>query len=301
MNDLATIQLKDGRTLAYAERGMPDGVPLFHFHGSSSCRLEPQGADLSVPDRAGVRLISVDRPGCGESTRKRGRRVLDWAADVAQLADELGIERFGVSGWSAGGPHALACAFAMPERVLGVAVLSGCAPLKDAPGGRGALAPTERFLVSLSRWSPPLATGYWRIARRMARRNPNRLLAEMSKGVLCAPPDRAILASPIAAQMLENFLAAVRNGVGGIVDDFRAVSGDWGFAPEQIESPVRWLHGELDQTVPLTHGRWTADHIPNAELIVAPGEGHLLSAEQVVALWSGITKGRTTPALASPQ
>src|ERR1019366_4738676 len=52
------------------------------------------------------------------------------AADVSSIADALGIDRFAVMGYSGGGPHALACAALLPERVLGVVCVAGLAPFR---------------------------------------------------------------------------------------------------------------------------------------------------------------------------
>jgi pimeloyl-ACP methyl ester carboxylesterase len=289
--DLATIRLKDGRTLAYAECGRPDGAPLFYFHGVTGCRLErPAGIGPDVAERVGIRLLAVDRPGCGESTRQKGRRVLDWAADVGELADALRLNRFAVAGWSAGGPHALACAYAMPSRVVAVAVMGGTAPREAYRDGLGSLAPGIRRVARMSRWAPPLASAYLRLVRRVASRDPDRWREELARTVLRAAPDRALVAGPLGAELVDIFLAATCHGVAGGVDDYRAITGDWGFQPERIDVPVRWLHGELDESAPVTWAQWTAERMPSAEFIIASGEGHLHSDERVLTLWKWVAQ-----------
>jgi pimeloyl-ACP methyl ester carboxylesterase len=285
---VARLRLRDGRQLSYIERGAPDGFPVFHFHGAASCMLEaPGGTDASASARAGVRLIAFDRPGYGGSARRGGRRVVDCASDVEQLADALGIARFAVSGWSMGGPHALACAVALPDRVCAVAVMSGAAP-RQAPGGVRALAPFETVMMPLSRWMPPVAAGALLLSRRSARRHPDRWLKSLTTSAITAAPDRALLTGVLAPAAVDNYNAAVAHGVFGIVDDYRAVMRDWGFALDQVESEVLWLHGELDATIPLAHARWTTQHLPHAELLVAAGAGHLLPGESVEVLWRAL-------------
>jgi pimeloyl-ACP methyl ester carboxylesterase len=88
-------RLADGRVLGYAEWGDPQGAPVFYFHGTPASRLDPV-CFPDAPAQAGVRLISVDRPGMGLSSFQRGRQIADWPDDVAALADALGIDRFGV-------------------------------------------------------------------------------------------------------------------------------------------------------------------------------------------------------------
>ena len=109
-----TLRLESGRSLGYAEWGDASGFPLVHFHGSSSSRLEHP---VQPEVLEGVRLVTIDRPGHGLSEFQPERTLLDWPRDVAALTDHLGIERFAVSGWSAGGPYALACAYRMPEQL----------------------------------------------------------------------------------------------------------------------------------------------------------------------------------------
>jgi pimeloyl-ACP methyl ester carboxylesterase len=120
------------RTLTIHEDGAPDGPAILHHHGTP---LAGRPMDLWVEDarERGVRLVCCDRPGYGGSTPAPGRTVGDAAADAAAIMDELGVERFVTWGISGGGPHALACAALLPDRVAAVASLAGIAPF-DAPG-----------------------------------------------------------------------------------------------------------------------------------------------------------------------
>jgi pimeloyl-ACP methyl ester carboxylesterase len=122
----------DGRALCFAEYGDPAGRPVFFMHGGPGCRL------LSTTQRRlgyeelmaelGVRLVRHDRPGFGRSDRHRGRRMTDTAADVATIADVLGLGQFAVVGGSGGTGHALATAATLAERVSRVAVTAPAAP-----------------------------------------------------------------------------------------------------------------------------------------------------------------------------
>src|SRR5579863_97564 len=121
----------DGRRLAVDSWGATDGKPIFLLHGTPGSRNGPKPR-ASVLYRLGVRLISYDRPGYGGSERQKGRKVADAAWDVLAIADSLGIKKFGVVGRSGGGPHALACAALLGDRVTAVAALVSAAP-PDAP------------------------------------------------------------------------------------------------------------------------------------------------------------------------
>jgi len=123
------MTLSDGRDLGWLELGVPDGWPIFGFHGTPGSRLQLAINEAAVR-RAGVRLIAPDRPGYGMSTYQPGRRLIDWPSDVVELADHLAVDRFSVMGVSGGGPHALACASVLKERVVVAGIVSGADPCR---------------------------------------------------------------------------------------------------------------------------------------------------------------------------
>lgn len=122
-----TFQLPDGRNLGFAEYGAPDGYPVFLFHGTPGSRLWFEDDDPTAHELS-LRLIAVDRPGYGLSDSKKGRKILDFPADVAALADHLGLDKFSVIGTSGGSVYAAACGYAFPERVQKVVMVSAVAP-----------------------------------------------------------------------------------------------------------------------------------------------------------------------------
>ncbi len=131
------------------------------FHGGNDSRLAGELLDAAA-HRTGVRLICPDRPGFGRSTIQPGRPFLDWPRDVEQLADHLGLDGFGLLGHSGGGPHALACASALPNRITRVATVSSVAPPQAANSG---LHPMFRIVNALMN-HPAL---YRRVARSQLR------------------------------------------------------------------------------------------------------------------------------------
>src|SRR5262249_2501635 len=152
---LTALALADGRTLEWAEFGEPTGRPLFFFHGTPGSRLAGIALD-EVARARGVRVIAPDRPGCGRSDPKLGRTRRDWPAGGRAVADSLQVDRFPVTGISGGGPYAAVCAWALPERVTGAAILSGIGPT-DHPGATREMLWTNRVSLSLSRRAPALA------------------------------------------------------------------------------------------------------------------------------------------------
>ena len=112
---------------ASREWGDPQGFPVFALHGTPGGRLK-RHPDESRYVAAGCRVITYDRPGYGRSDRLPGRSVVDCVGDVAALADHLGIARFSVTGGSGGGPHSLAVAARLGERVVRARCAVGIAP-----------------------------------------------------------------------------------------------------------------------------------------------------------------------------
>ena len=132
--------LKDGRTLAYCEFGDPKGIPVFHAHGGPGSRIEGTIFDEAAKSR-GYRIIATDRPGMGESTYLKGRRLLDYPEDISGLADALKIDKFGVTGWSGGGAHTTVCGYAIPGRLLFNMSFAGYTNFAEMPGA-------EKYLKS---------------------------------------------------------------------------------------------------------------------------------------------------------
>ena len=126
------FRLCDGRTVAYQLGGIESGWPVFMFHGALGVGDFSEHQNLFC--ELGMWCICPTLPGWGESTPKQDRKVSEWANDVQELANSLRIDRFDVVGISLGGPHALACTIALPERVRKTLILSGHAPFINNKG-----------------------------------------------------------------------------------------------------------------------------------------------------------------------
>ena len=146
-----TVRLCDGRAVAYAEWGDPQGAPVIYFQGTPSCRLNHP--DEAIARMLGARLITIDRPGFGRSDAAPGRKLLDWPDDVAQIADALGLERFALIGISGGGPYVAACAYKIPKRLTNVAIVGGAGPI-DSPGATEGMARERRWGARIMRHAP---------------------------------------------------------------------------------------------------------------------------------------------------
>ena len=270
-----TLELDDGRALGYAEYGQPDGAPIVYLHGMPGSRLDPAALDEEYR-QLGARVVALERPGYGLSSRRRSWGLLDWPADVAVAADRLELERFAVIGYSSGGKYAAACAYALPDRLTSTAIVSGVGP-PTTPNFREGLGRTDRLSMTLARRVRPLAHIYWRIARSMAERRPESFLGEFEKEL--SQPDKAVFAEPeVRKFVLAISREALRGGATGIVQDSAIQARNWGFGLEEIQAPVHLWHGDSDEIVPLHHSRHAAEKIPNATLTVFEGAGHLVAS-----------------------
>jgi pimeloyl-ACP methyl ester carboxylesterase len=267
------VRLADGRDIGYDELGDPSGVPIFFFHGFGSSRVV-RHPDDSIAAGLGIRLIAVDRPGIGMSTGRPGRRLLDWPADVRQLADELGFDRFGIAAWSGGGPYALACAWSMAERVSVVGLISAAAPLAGVRDPDYTYR-SHRVASRAADYAPwMIRIAMWRWARSQ-RTDPERNLDEAIESMVEA--DRAVLEDPLLrAVMLANTIELYRQGGRGLYDEALVMARPWGFPLEGICVPVHLWHGEADVTVPVGMGRHIARTIPGCRATFYPGEAHHL-------------------------
>lgn len=295
--DGESVTLEDGRRIGYATYGAPDGRPVMFFTGTPGSRLDGRIGDAEeTARRRAVRLIVVERPGYGLSDRKPGRKVIEWAEDVRQVADQLNIDQFAAYGYSGGGPHALACAARLGDRLTAVAAVSGVG-VPGIPGEFEGMGPNERLLHRLTRISPRLVDLAYRLVRRNARRNPDRFFRDFEKD--CSDSDRALLADVALRDALKaTVLEALRSGVGGAVDDWVALGRDpWGFAPEDVLVPTALVFGDADRLVPVAQGRDLARRIPDVHVHEVPGEGHLLIVariEQILEALDAAQNGRAS-------
>ena len=228
-----TVRTADGRRLSTQSSGDPDGRPVFVLHGTPGSRLGPHPRS-AVLHRLGVRLISFDRPGYGGSDRLAGRQVADVAEDVLAIADAYGLKKFAVVGRSGGGPHALACAALLPERMTRAAVLVGL-----APHGADGLDWFDGMAHSNVMEFTAAANGYEDIVAHTkavaeeVRANPASLIARLQAEL--PDPDRRVVADRgIRSMLIETYAEALRTSDYGWIDDALAFCSPWGFDPATV-------------------------------------------------------------------
>jgi pimeloyl-ACP methyl ester carboxylesterase len=252
------VQLPGGGTLRAYTTGPEDGLPVVWHHGTPNIGSPPRPL-FAEAERLALRWVGYDRPGYGGSTPRPDRPVGSAAADVAAVVDALGIERFAVMGHSGGGPHALACAALLPDRVLAALSVSGPAPY----GATG--------LDWFAGMADPAALQA-AVAGRAAREAFE--LAEQQGEPGFTEADEEALEGEWS-WFIEVVRPALASGPAPMVDDDLALARPWGLDPASIAAPTLFLHGGRDRIIPASHGEWLAAHVPGAEVLLLPDDGHL--------------------------
>ena len=279
--DELTIGTADGRSLTVYDAGDPDGRPLLFHHGTPASGV-PFGRHVALAQEQGVRLLSYDRAGYGDSTRNPGRAVTDVVSDVEAIADALALERFATWGLSGGGPHALATAAGLPDRVVAVAAAASIAP-PDRPEleltegmGEGNIVEFGLAREGEEALRPALERDFAGLGELDVRG-----LIDMMRPFL-SDIDAAALDGELGAYLLESMRRSVSRNVDGWVDDDLAFTRPWGFELESIRVPTLVVQGRQDLMVPWAHGEWLAGNLPSAEAWLREDQGHLTLFVSVV-------------------
>ena len=291
----SVLRLRSGRALAYREWGDPDGSPVVFVHGSPGSSIWSPDPHQDATRACRVRLITVDRPGFGGSDVLLGLTLGRWVDDVAELADGLGLGRFGVVGISAGGPWAAACAALIPERLTGVGLASsralGAYNLRERPQAAEELNEADLRELEIVRDLAPESA-----AKRLAAENEDWLngLAEHPEGFLAGsePPagDRWFFDDPLQVELLvESFREYARQGAAGYAWEAVALLQPWSFRLADISMPVHLWHGAQDPRVPLATQEFAAETIPDARFAIWPDAGHFGAAKH----WSEVLEAVT--------
>jgi pimeloyl-ACP methyl ester carboxylesterase len=264
----------DGRSLDLFLAGSPDGAPLVFHSGTPSSAL-PFGPFVDALAERGLRYVGWSRPGYGSSTRQPGRDVVDIVRDTITVLDHLGAERGHVLGWSGGGPHALACAAMLPERVAAAATIASVAPWPaeglDWMAGMGE-ENIEEFSASLE--GPDALIEFkeraWPIFSKITADEVSNALGDLIDDV-----DRGSLTGEFAEWLAAMSRDGLREGYWGWFDDDMAFIRPWGFDLASIRVPVHLWQGAHDRMVPFAHGEWLAAHVGNACPHLFAAHGHL--------------------------
>ena len=279
----STVRTPDGRSLRVQEGGDSRGRPVLVHSGTPNSR-HLYGPHLELALEQGIRLISYDRPGYGGSTPQPGRTIGDCATDVETIADALDIDRFAVWGISGGGPHALACASLLPDRLVAVASLASPAPY-DAAGldyfaGMGELNVDDIKLML----DDPTAAKAKTISDREVMMTATAEGTREFLQTLLTPTDAAVMTGELAEYLTQSGKDGLAPGIEGWWDDGWAMLQPWGFDVSAIDVPVMLWHGRQDRFVPFQHGEWLAQQIPAVDAHLTEEDGHLTLIQRRIAV-----------------
>ena len=269
------VPTPDGGTLAVAEWGDPHGIPLISMHGTPGGRIS-YWSDPTIYARHGLRRLTYDRPGYGESSRAPGRVVKDVVNDVLAITAALDVDKFAVSGGSGGGPHALATAALLPDRVLRALISVSIAPY-DAEGLDFLAGQTAGNVAEFR-----AAQRGEEFIRPIAEQERATTLERLAAGRADFFGDSYEVSDADKAQMArhlervgDHLANALVHGVDGWVDDDIAFTKPWGFDVSTITVPIYLTFGRTDNLVPPAHGDWLAAHIPDAQVHADDDAGHM--------------------------
>lgn len=253
------VRLDDGRTLHAYDTGGGELVVFWH-HGTPNTGAPPSPL-FAASEPLGIRWISYDRPGYGGSTPRPDRTVASAAADAAAVADALGMDRFAVMGHSGGGPHALACAALLPDRVTAAVSVSALSPYTadDAYFAGMADAGVASLRAALA--------GRAAKERRAAAPDDGLDIGFLPADWQALDTDWAWFGEIVAA--------AAASGPAPLVDDDLAFVRPWGFPLAAVTAPVLLMHGAADRMVPSVHATRLLAQLPTASPRIIPSEGHI--------------------------
>jgi pimeloyl-ACP methyl ester carboxylesterase len=266
------VDLPDGTTVGLYEYGDPDGHPVLAFHGVPSCGAGFDWAD--EPARArGLRVLAPDRPGIGKSSGPALADAGAYPTRITALADALDLDRFALFGYSGGGPFAVTCAAELGDRVTATAVAAGMGQM-GVWAEADDFAKTDRQMLGLCVKHPAVARLMLSGTARLANLSPKSAVKSFLKEL--HPSDAAVIAAQDEPpeDTIRLYTRAFQHGAQGVVDDYRAIAQPWGVSLGHT-GPLTIFQGDADTMVPLRHAEELARRLPEATLVVWPGEGHL--------------------------
>ena len=256
------LAVMGGRTIAYREYGNAGPlVLLIHGVGSNGDCWQGVAPMLAA---GGVHVVSVDLPGHGQSSKDRGDYSLgSMASAIRDLLDHLGHSKAVVVGHSLGGGIAMQFLYQYPQYVAGLVLVSS--------GGLG--DETRRWLrmISLPGASAVLA-GVAHPATLSAVKWLGRRLRSVGVKSEVLSADALDVVGELFTERdaRQAFLSTLRS----VVDAKGQKVSALGHLPKAAEMPVLLIWGDLDPTIPLSHGEGAAALLPNGRLVVFEGAGH---------------------------
>ncbi len=269
--DARVLTLADGRQLGYAEYGDPQGLPLLALHGTPGSRFMFALGHEPARDK-GLRIIAPDRAGYALTGFRKSDSLLDTTADLRELADALGLDRFAVAGISGGGPHAVAAAAAMPERVQLLALVSPCGPIADH-AGEIVMTALNKLIFNQIGPSPKASSAFFWALRNLVLWSPDAAYRTLLQHVTAS--DAEVLERPeVRANLQATFQEGLQPGIEGAEQDLGLFCIPWDLPIREIAAPAILWQGSADTVVPPDAAYHLARQLPNCRLHVIPAAGH---------------------------
>ena len=281
-----TMSLLDGRILAYSIYGDKNGYPLFLFHGTPGSRIWVLEED-SIAESLGFCIIATDRPGYGLSDPNGNRTILEYAADIAELADHLHHDRFSVLGISGGGAYAAAVSHALPTRVASCILVSTATPFQNGKPSK-AMSKENRLAFFLTKHFPWILKIAMNAQKKLIDSNPEKYKETMKKGGRHLPEwdNKMLLADELIECSWLHSKEAFRQGVNEVIYETTLLTEDWGFELEEIKIPIKIWHGEKDTLSPVREVKAMEALFRDAESHYIEEGGHFLTESDDV--WESI-------------
>ena len=235
-----TLQYRNENVLSYAEYGDKNGAPILVQHGLIASIKDFSLFHLLLG--AGLRVISIARPGYGDSSPYEMRNIAEWGEIVSVLVDQLALPFFDVFGISSGAPYSYSIAHQLPQRVRNLFILSG--------------TPALYAVNVLALWPYPI--------------NKNATIAEMQD--LAYELFFAGLSEE--DQEKDDIKNSLRNRCFGVAQDLKLRGVDWGFQLPELETRVYMRHSQADEAVPLVTAEMTARLLPNCHFEKRENDTH---------------------------
>jgi non-heme chloroperoxidase len=248
-----SVELPNRVKLPYVEQGDPAGVPVMLVHGFLDSWRSFEPMLPYVPET--IHAFALTQRGHGDASRpSAGYSVRDFAADLTAFMNVLQLESAVIVGHSMGSGVALRFAVDHPDRTLGLVLVGASDSLRANPDAR------EAWNALLSKLTDPVDPQFVRegLENTLAQSVPQALFESLIQENLKVPAFvwRAALDARWSAE------------------------GDYAGELAEIRAPTLIIWGDRDVRYPRSEQYALATAIPDSQLVVYPGAGHLLHLEE---------------------